>query len=696
MPGQFCTVRKFTPGIIKRETKVCRSVWNTASSSDFAAAVFCNRTTGRDRKPSCDKGWFGRLCPMDCMEATIVFASRWTGGYAGGAVGITMTEMVQSLAVVCLIWTALVAAFLVIVWQRGFARFGQGFLLMVMTALMGMALMAASVIGVWGYQASKAVVSQEMVVELENVADIIESQVGAGIVRVQHGLESLGRDLAPLLSRKVPTAQLENELRVNLLKVDNRCLQIRIVDAEPHVLVTVSTTATNEPLNRIGAAFTAEGKSFVSDAYKSSVFGRNVVFIGVPIKDESGTVLGGINVRFDLETLLMDYITTARFNQSGHALIASSDGRVLAHPKAERIDEDISSYAAFQQAQRSGGKGSVVQRNKEGRERLMTYRTIKNPATVDAKPWILLADIDQSESLSPLRKLENAFVAGLAVLIAASLVIAWQLSVSIKRPLRELLAMAQRVKSGDLTARSAVAGRDELGRLGSALNEMAEGLQERERVKDVFGRYIATQVSDKILKGELNLGGEMRNVTILFSDIRDFTAMSEELSPRQVVAFLNNYFSEMVEAVFEQGGVLDKYMGDGIMAVFGSMSDQPDHPRRAVLAALRMKALLAKINGERGMAGKPPIAIGVGIHTDDVIVGNIGSNRRLEYTVIGDGVNTTSRVQTLNKQFGTTILITQTTYEAVKDNFECRLMPDAQLRGKTKTFSFYEVLSAKS
>ncbi|MCX6907957.1 MAG: adenylate/guanylate cyclase domain-containing protein [Verrucomicrobia bacterium] len=132
------------------------------------------------------------------------------------------------------------------------------------------------------------------------------------------------------------------------------------------------------------------------------------------------------------------------------------------------------------------------------------------------------------------------------------------------------------------------------------------------------------------------------------------------------------------------------------LAVFGSLGDQPDHPRRAVLAALRMKALLGKINGERGIAGKPPIAIGVGIHTDDVIVGNIGSSKRLEYTVIGDGVNTTSRVQTLNKQFGTTILITQPTYETVKDAFECRLMPDTQLRGKTKTFSFYEVLSSKS
>ena len=122
---------------------------------------------------------------------------------------------------------------------------------------------------------------------------------------------------------------------------------------------------------------------------------------------------------------------------------------------------------------------------------------------------------------------------------------------------------------------------------------------------------------------------------------------------------------------------------------------RPIIPRRAVLAALRMKALLAKINGERAMAGKPPIAIGIGIHTDDVIVGNIGSRKRLEFTVVGDGVNMSSRLQRLNKEFGTTILVSETTYLAVNDEFECRLMPETPLRGKTKDLKFYEVISVK-
>jgi adenylate cyclase len=234
------------------------------------------------------------------------------------------------------------------------------------------------------------------------------------------------------------------------------------------------------------------------------------------------------------------------------------------------------------------------------------------------------------------------------------------------------------------------------GRLAATLNEMAAGLQERDHVKEVFGRYIATQVSDKILHGQANLGGEARRVSILFSDIRNFTGMSEQMTPQQVVTFLNDYFSEMVDAVFEHNGILDKFLGDGLMAIFGAFGEDQDHPRHAVFAALRMQALLAKINGVRAMAGKDPIAIGVGIHTDEVILGNIGSRKRLEYTVVGDGVNTSSRLQGLNKEFGTTILISETTYAAVKDDFVCRPMPDAQLRGKTKELKFYEVVSVKA
>jgi adenylate cyclase len=164
----------------------------------------------------------------------------------------------------------------------------------------------------------------------------------------------------------------------------------------------------------------------------------------------------------------------------------------------------------------------------------------------------------------------------------------------------------------------------------------------------------------------------------------------------EVVRFLNTYFSEMVDAVMEQEGMLDKFLGDGLMAVFGSFGDQPDHARRAVLASLRMKSLLAKLNGERAMAGLAPVAIGIGIHTDEVIVGSIGSKQRLEFTHIGDGVNTASRVQALNKEYQTTILITGATFEALGGEFDAKPIAEVTLRGKTRSLPIYEVVSSAS
>jgi class 3 adenylate cyclase len=206
---------------------------------------------------------------------------------------------------------------------------------------------------------------------------------------------------------------------------------------------------------------------------------------------------------------------------------------------------------------------------------------------------------------------------------------------------------------------------------------------------------VTTSVSEEILRGNINLGGERRNLTILISDIRNFTTMSESLPPEEVVSVLNCYFTEMVDAVFAHSGILDKFLGDGLLAVFGALEESADHARRAVLTALRMTELLAKINDERAKTGKPPLAIGIGIHTDDVVIGNIGSRRRLEYTVIGDGVNTCSRIESLNKEFGTTILITESTYAALGDEFVCRPMPEAHLKGKTRAPRLFEVVSTK-
>ncbi len=399
-------------------------------------------------------------------------------------------------------------------------------------------------------------------------------------------------------------------------------------------------------------------------------------------------------VAYDIERDLNALVDKIPIGKTGSVIVVNDDGRVMAHRDKSRIHEDISRYEAVKRVRAGVRENAPLEEAKRnGAMRLFAYRPVLLPH--DPSPLTVVAEMDDAEVEAPVRRLLIEFCIAFAVMAIIAVVLGTQISGYVHQPIKNLLGMIQRVKQGDLTAAAADMGKDEIGQLGAALNDMARALNDRDRIKEIFGRYVTTQVSEEVLKGHVNLGGHSRRVTMLISDIRGFTAMSEQMKPEEVVQFLNIYFSGMVDAVFEYGGVLDKFLGDGLLAVFGSFVEQPDHPWRAVATALRMQATLAKMNEERAAAGMAAIRIGIGIHTGEVVVGNIGSQKRLEYTVIGDGVNTTSRLQTLNKEFATMILISETTYESVKEQFECRQMPESVLRGKTHPLKFYEVTGVK-
>ena len=458
-------------------------------------------------------------------------------------------------------------------------------------------------------------------------------------------------------------------------------------------MLAASDAVLPEAMDRVSVAYALEGTPYVSEAFTSKAYRSEVVALAVPVKDTAGSVIAVITAIFDLQSMLEELVAGSRFNQSGVAVIVDGEGDVVAHPDRSRLGTSVQRYEAVQRAWATRGSGSVVAANAAGVERLFFYRALANPST--HRPPAMGADDGDRRGRGTCRPSPSAARTVWRHRRAAAHQRAS--GPSDRRIGGASPGFAETAGCAAWPGRSRGAERREgpgpCRLAGASLDSMAAGLRERDRVKEVFGRYIATQVSDKILKGDVNLGGEAREVTILFSDIRNFTSMSEDMAPQQVVAFLNAYFSEMVEAVFEQGGVLDKFLGDGLMAVFGSLGDQPDHALGPCAPHCGCKALLAKINGERAVEGKPPIAIGVGIHTAEVIVGNIGSTRRLEYTVIGDGVNTSSRVQALNKEFGTTILITETTFDAVQGEFECRPMPETAFAGNSG-LQFYEVLAA--
>jgi class 3 adenylate cyclase len=240
----------------------------------------------------------------------------------------------------------------------------------------------------------------------------------------------------------------------------------------------------------------------------------------------------------------------------------------------------------------------------------------------------------------------------LAIFIAALAITgAVFVSSSVTRPLVELNRMSNRLQNGDLHVRVNIESNDEVGELGRAFNAMAEGLQQRERERDIFGRVVSPQVREKLLSGDLELGGETRWVTVLFCDIRNFSTMSEKLSPQEVVTFLNEYLSEMSDAVLPWGGYINNFIGDAIVAIFGAPVDQPDKTWRAVAAAIEMRERLQSLNQRRIARGEQPIDSGIGISTGEVVAGQIGSLERLLYTVIGDAVNVAARLETLTKEY---------------------------------------------
>ena len=279
----------------------------------------------------------------------------------------------------------------------------------------------------------------------------------------------------------------------------------------------------------------------------------------------------------------------------------------------------------------------------------------------------------------------------LVVAILASIILAER----IVQPVKRLMAGVAEMGKGHFDIVVPVTTRNEIGELTSAFNATAKSLKEKEHLKSVAKSYMGQEVMEQAMsvEGDLQLGGERRLVTILFSDIRDFTAMSEKMKPEEVVTMLNEYFSEMTAIVVKNGGVVDKFMGDAIMAVYGIPKPRADHAELAVKTSVEMLQRLQALHQEWETKGKPIIKMGIGLNTGEVVVGNIGSQDRMSYTIIGDPANVASRVQALNKTYHTTLLLTDRTYEAVVGKVPHVLQPveKVQIRGRSEPVQLYTI-----
>ncbi|MCP4350153.1 MAG: response regulator [Desulfobacterales bacterium] len=223
-----------------------------------------------------------------------------------------------------------------------------------------------------------------------------------------------------------------------------------------------------------------------------------------------------------------------------------------------------------------------------------------------------------------------------------------------------------------------------------------EDITTEKRLKGTIARYMTKEVADKLLEDrEAVLGGQIQETTVLFSDIRSFTTISERIGPKRTVSLLNEYFSVMVDIIFRYEGILDKYIGDAMLAVFGAPFSTGEDPDRAVRTAIDMLTALEKFNRQRKTAASEPVNIGIGINTDRILSGNIGSLKRMDYTVIGDGVNLASRLEEANKIYGTNILVSEFTYKKLNNSYACREIDMIRVRGKTTPVGIYQIIGYK-
>jgi adenylate cyclase len=280
------------------------------------------------------------------------------------------------------------------------------------------------------------------------------------------------------------------------------------------------------------------------------------------------------------------------------------------------------------------------------------------------------------------------------IVLTISFIIIYLFANTLTLPLTDLVLATDKIEKGNFKVEIIPSTRDEIGLLTESFIKMAKGLQERENIKNTFGKFVNKEIAEKALHGELKLGGNNKNCAVFFSDLRSFTTMSENLSAEQVVLYLNQYFTEMVECIYRNSGIVDKFIGDAIMAHWGAVYTEGKDTEQAIDAAIEMRKALIDFNQNKSEK-RPFFKFGCGINTGEVIAGQIGSEKKLEYTVIGDTVNLASRIEYLNKEFKTDILISENSYAIVKDLYDTVQMPEVQIRGKAKPQRIYAILGKK-
>ncbi|MCP4020789.1 MAG: HAMP domain-containing protein [Desulfobacteraceae bacterium] len=410
---------------------------------------------------------------------------------------------------------------------------------------------------------------------------------------------------------------------------------------------------------------------------------------------------GVITADISLEWL-NQLVRSVQVGKTGFCFIMSDTGSFVSHPDQEFImKESVFSLAEERNQPGLRAVGRRIIRDKSGFEDIGTSYTGVNSflayARIPSTGWVLGEVLPKKELLADLYQLHQKTIAlsltGIILLLLAS----FFLAKSISRPLLKMSDAAKLIAKGELEIDlSDIHSTDEVGQLAVSFEEMVEGLKQKEFIRDTFGRYLTKEVVQQLLESEdgLELGGEQRELSLMMSDLRGFTALTATIPPDQIISFLNRYLGKMVEVLMDYQGIIDEIIGDGILSFFGAPEPLKDHPARAVACALKMQMAMDEINALNEKDGYAYLQMGIAVHTGNVVVGNIGSEKRSKYGVVGSEVNFTGRIE--GYTVGGQVLISQDTYDRVKALVKVKESLVVQMKGIAGDVTLYDIKGMKS
>jgi adenylate cyclase len=413
--------------------------------------------------------------------------------------------------------------------------------------------------------------------------------------------------------------------------------------------------------------------------------GRLHVLTVVPLYAPRPTVIGWLGVAFPIDD---SFARALRETTQAEVTFTSGVGDDNKRVLATTLTPSMARMVATHGPQELKPGGQVVVSTLAGEDYVTLYAPLDllgdDPARITLQRSLAV-------ELAPARQLEQSILGISLLALVAAAIMAVAAARGVSQPLQQLAGHTQLVAAGDYTRRIDLPQQDEIGQLATAFNHMTAGLAERDRVRDLLGKVVSPEIATQLLHSDLKLGGEEREATVLFCDLRDFTGLSESLPPTEVLTLLNRYLDRMSTVIERHGGVIDKYIGDAIMALFGAPMAAPDSARRALAAARAMGDALQELNRELLAEGRPALAFGIGINTARVVAGNMGSKTRLNYTVIGDGVNLAARLEALTKQpeYECAGIISAATARAAGEEHRLRALGHVTVKGKTEPVLIY-------